>query len=245
MLHIMFHTKIENEDMVERYARNQLTPEERQAFEEHFFGCDECFAKLQSVEAFVAGIRDASARGLLNDQPAAAASPSIWIWAFAGAMCVAVLCGIIGWKYLTDSVALRLQLARATDQLQTEQLERSKLAASPTTVEMAEANVPVAMLQGSRAGEASAIVLQPGARHLVLWIEPGPSRYRNFRVDVFSRDNHLVSSLDHLAANRYGAVTASLPTNQLPSGDFRITLTGQDPPPAALAGEYRLQVRRP
>lgn len=241
----MLHTKIENEDIVERYARNQLSSDERQAFEEHFFGCDQCFTKLQSLEAFAAGIREASARGLLNDQPAPSTSLSIWIWAFAGAMCAAVLCGIIGWKYLTDTVALRAQLARATDQLRAEELERSKLASSPSVVEQAEANIPVAMLQASRAGESSAIVLQPGARHVVLWIEPGPSHYLNFRVNVFSRDNHLVSSLDHLAANRYGAVTASLPTDQLPSGDFRITLTGQDPPPAALAGEYRLQVRRP
>lgn len=241
----MLHSKIKNEEIIERYARNQLTPEERQAFEEHFFGCDECFAELQSVEAFVAGVRDASARGLLNDQRATA--PSIWTWAFASVMCAAlILCGIIGLKYLRDTVELRAQLARATDQLRVERLERSGLEAKSSAAESAEANVPVAMLQASRAGEApSAIVLQPGARHLVLWIELGPSHYHEFRVDVFSDVDHLVGSLDHLALNPYGAVTASFPTDQLPSGDFRITLTGQDPPPAALAGEYHLQIRRP
>lgn len=243
----MLHSKIQNEEIVERYLRNQLVPEERQAFEEHFFVCDECFRKLQSVDAFVAGICDASSRGLLNDQRATATPPSIWTWAWA---CVAfaafVLSGILGWKYLRDTVELRAQLARATDQLQAERRERSGLETKSDVVEQAEANVPVAMLQASRSGEAvSAIVLQPGARHLVLWIELGSSRYRDFRVDVFSSGNHLVSSLDHLATNRYGAVTASLPTDQLPTGDFRITLTGQDPPPAALAGEYRLQIRRP
>ena len=241
----MLHSKIKNEDIVERYAHNQLAPEERQAFEEHFFGCDECFAELKSVEAFVAGVRDASARGLLNDQRATASS--IWTWAFASVMCAAlILCGIIGWKYSRDTVELRAQLARATDLLRAERLERSGVEAKSNAVEQAEANVPVAMLQASRAGEApSAIVLQPDARRLVLWIELGPSRYQNFRVDVFSTADRLVCSLDHLAVNHYGAVTASLPTDQLPSGDFRITLTGQDPPPAALAGEYHLQVRRP
>ena len=241
----MLHSKIQNDDIVERYARDQLAPEERQAFEEHFFGCDECFAELQSVEAFVAGIRHASARGVLSDQRATA--PSISTWIFASAMCAALaLCGIIGWKYLSDTVELRAQLARATDQLRAERTVSSGLEAKSNDLERAEANVPVAMLQASRAGEApSAVVLQSGARHLVLWIELGPSRYRDFRVDIFSTGNHLVGSLDHLALNPYGAVTASLPTDQLPSGDFRITLTGQDPPPAALAGEYRLQIRRP
>ena len=243
----MLHSKIKNEEIVERYARNQLAPEERQAFEEHFFGCDECFAELQSVETFVASVRDASARGLLNDHDTAATSPSIWKWTSASAMCAAlVLCGVIGWKYLRDTAELRAQLSRTTDQLRAERLERSVLEAKSNAVEQAEANVPVAMLQASRSGEPrSAIVLQSGAQHLVLWIELGPSRYHDFRVDVFSSDNHLIDSLDHLALNYYGAVTASLPTDQLPSGDFRITLTGQDPPPAALAGEYHLQVRRP
>ena len=243
----MLHSKIKNEDIVERYARNQLAPEERQTFEEHFFGCDECFAELQSVEALVEGVRDASARGLLNDQRVSATLPSIWTWAFASVMCAAlVLCGIIGWKYSRDTVELRTQLARATDQLRAERSERSGVEMKSNAVESAEANVPVTMLQASRTGEApSAIVLQPGARHLVLWIELGPSRYHDFRVDVFSSDSHVIDSLDHLALNRYGAVTASLPTDQLPSGDFRITLTGQDPPPAALAGEYYLRVRRP
>lgn len=239
----MLHSKIEHEEIVERYVRNQLAPEERQAFEEHFFGCDECFAKLQSVEAFVAGIRDASSRGLLEDQHATA-TPSIWTWVFACGMCAAlVLCGIIGWKYRSATVELRAQLARAN---QFEGLRPSGHETKPTFVERPEPNVPVAMLQASRAGEApSVIVLQPGARHLVLWIELGPSRFRDFRVDVYSRENHLVGSLDQLAINHYGAVTASLPTDQLPAGDFRITLTGQDPPPAALAGEYHLQIRRP
>lgn len=242
----MLHSKIQDEEIVERYVRNQLVPEERQAFEEHFFGCDECFARLQTVDAFVAGIRDASARGLLKDHRATATS-SIWTWAFACVTSAAlILSGILGWKYLHDTVELRAQLARATDQLQVDRLERSGLEAKSNALEQAEANVPVAMLQASRSGEASpVIVLQPGARHLVLWIELGSSRYRDFRVDVFSSDNHLVSSLDHLATNRYGAITASLPTDQLPAGDFRITLAGQDPPPAALAGEYHLQIRRP
>jgi len=242
----MLHSQIKNEEIIERYARNQLTLEERQAFEEHFFGCDECFAELQSVEAFVAGVRDASARGLLKDERTTE-MPSILTWAFACGMCAAlVLCGIIGWKYRSDTVQLRAQLARATDQLRVEALESSGLAAKSSATELAEANVPVAMLQASRAREAqSVIVLQPGARHLVLWIELGPSRYHEFRINVFSDVDHLVGSLDHLALNPYGAVTASLPTDQLPSGDFRITLTGQDPPPAALAGEYHLQIRRP
>ena len=53
----MLHSQIENEEIIERYVRSQLTPEARRAFEEHFMGCDKCFEKLQTTERFIAGIR--------------------------------------------------------------------------------------------------------------------------------------------------------------------------------------------
>src|ERR1044071_4896499 len=82
---MMVHPQIDNEEVVERYVRNQLTPEERTAFEEHFFGCEECFDNLQTTERFVAGIRDSSNRGLLKDEAATSfTGASIWLkWAFA------------------------------------------------------------------------------------------------------------------------------------------------------------------
>jgi len=61
----MMHPQIEDQEIVERYVRNQLAEEERKAFEEHFFACDDCFEKLQATDRFVAGMRDAARRGLL------------------------------------------------------------------------------------------------------------------------------------------------------------------------------------
>src|SRR5262249_52450855 len=130
---------------------------------------------------------------------------------------------------------------------QLEKQQQSRTQTEQTVpIEQAEANVPLVMLQASRAqDETASVSLKSNDQRLVLWIEPGPSRYRYFRLDVFSSDNHMVTSVDHLVLSHYGALSASLPTKQLPAGDFRITLTGQDPPPAALAGEYHLQIRRP
>ena len=112
--------------------------------------------------------------------------------------------------------------------------------------ETAEANVPLVMLQTSRAGEGPAtVVLAKDARHLVLWIEIGPVRYREFRLEVFSDQERPVTSLEHLKPGPYGALAASVPTEQLPTGECRIKLTGEDPAPAALAGEYLLRIQRP
>lgn len=241
------HSEIEKAETVEGYVRNQLAPDERQAFEEHFLGCDECFEKLQTAERFAAGVRDAAARGLLETRSQLRVVNSRWFaWAFAATACIALIfAGLAAWAYFGQLPRLRGELRQTAARLENKQ--QSHNPAEPAVpLEQAEANVPLVMLQASRAREeAASVILKPDDKQLVLWIEPGRSRYRDFRLDVFSTDNDLVRSVDHLQLSRYGAIAASLPTKQLPAGNFRITLTGQDPPPAALAGEYHLEIRRP
>ncbi len=62
------HKKIEQEEIVERYVMRQLSEEEEAAFEEHFFGCDECFEKVKFTEKAIAGIRAAAKEGLLEEK---------------------------------------------------------------------------------------------------------------------------------------------------------------------------------
>jgi hypothetical protein len=245
----MMHSQIEKEEIVERYVQRQLPPEMQQAFEDHFFECDECFAKLQEVERFRAGVRDASARGLLPDESltAAAAGRGGWLrWAFAMTSCsTAALVAIAGWMYFRQIPALRGERDQAASRLQLEREARSQSAQAISPAEGAEANVALVMLQASRAGEKPpTTVLQPGAQHVVVWIEIGPSRYRSFRIDLLTPDNRPIASVDRLERGPYGALTASLPADKLPAGDLRITLSGQDPPPASLVADYQLRIEK-
>jgi anti-sigma factor RsiW len=66
----MTHPEIEQREVIESYVRNRLTAEERLAFEEHFFICDQCFAQVQDMERFVAGIHYAAETGLIAPQAA-------------------------------------------------------------------------------------------------------------------------------------------------------------------------------
>ena len=242
------HSRIEQEEIVERYARKQLTPEEQQEFEEHFFACEECFQKLQDMERFLAGTRDAGERGMLNERArAAVAGRSSWFLpALAAATCAALFGAASGWMYLREMPRLHDELEQTKEQLNSEKQGRAELERKVAIVETAEANVPLVMLQTSRARDGSATVALPKeARHLLLWIEIGPSRYREFQLQVFSQQGQLVSSLEHLKPGPYGALAASIPTEQLPRGECRIKLTGQDPAPSSLAGEYLLRINRP
>lgn len=244
----MMHPQIEQEEIVERYVRRQLPPQEREAFEEHFFGCDECFEKLQAAERFHAGIRDASAKGLLDSQSQAAAAGrgAWWGWGFALTSCASVVLLLIaGWMYFGLIPRLREERDRVAADLQLERQARARTTPPPSPAEGAEANVALVMLQASRTGAKPAIaVLPPGAKHLVLWIEIGPSRDRRFRMDVTTTDNRPVSTLEHLERGPYGALVASLPADKLPTGDLRITLSGEGPPPASLVGDYQLRIEK-
>jgi anti-sigma factor RsiW len=66
MMHTEIHKQIKDNDIIELYVLNKLSAEERLAFQQHFFECDQCFEQAQIAARFVAGVRDASKAGLLT-----------------------------------------------------------------------------------------------------------------------------------------------------------------------------------
>lgn len=246
----MLHTQIEHDEVVERYVRNRLAPEDRQAFEEHYFACDECFEKVQSMERFAAGVRDLAERGALEDaaEPAASwkAAPGL-LWAFAGASFAAIaLAALAAWGYLHQIPRLQRDLSSAVAEIRLQQQTLAQMPPVGAAGSLAEANVPLVMLQASRGEEnTTSAVLPQNAKQLVVWIEIGPTSYRSYRIEVLSQTGQLISSVDGLSRGPYGALAASLPAEQLQTGIFQVKLVGQNPPPVSLVSEYRLQIRRP
>ena len=249
----MMHPQIEDEEIIERYVRNQLAEEERKAFEEHFFGCDDCFDKLQVAERFVAGVRDAARRGVLKGSASTEgmSAPRWGVWMFptlaATSVATMALAVIAAWTLLFQMPKLRRQLNQASADASAQREALAALEKQVASATQPEINVPLVMLQATRDAQASVnqAVLPSGAGHLVLWIEAPSSKFRNFRLQVETEDHHPVVTLDHLERNAYGSLAAGLPAAQLQPGEFRIMLTGEEPPPASLLAEYKLRIRRP
>lgn len=249
----MMHQEIDDQEIIERYVRNRLSLEERRAFEEHFFGCEECFAKLQILERFVAGLEDAGNRGLLHSGQSADSWPArawgSWMFpAFAASSCAAIVLAIVtGWVLFSQMPKLRKQLNRASAELSAQREAIGALQKQISSATQAEPNVPLVMLQATRDAQASIneTVLPPGAGRLVLWVELPASKFHSFRLQVETEDHHPVVTLDHLERNSYGALAVGLPAEQLQLGQFRIMLTGEEPPPASLLAEYKLRIRKP
>lgn len=248
----MMHAQIEDEEIIERYARNQLAPEERRAFEEHFFSCEECFEKLQATERFMAGMRNAVERGLLSSGSPQAALARGWrSWmlpALALSTCAALaFAAVTGWVFLFQLPSLRQQLQQVVAELRVQQETQAALE-KQFGRGAAEANLPFVMLEATRDLQAppSEVTLPAGAQRVVLWAEVGPAgRFRSFRLQVYAADNKLIETLEHLNRNSYGALVGSLPADRLPAGDYLIKLSGQEPPPSSVVAEYRLRIRRP
>ena len=245
----MLHTQIKHDEVIERYVSNRLTPAESRAFEEHFFECDECFAKVQEMEGFVAGVHDAAERGMLvgREERFAGSFAGSWLpWAFATSTCAAIALAVaLGWITLHRLPQLRADLDSTAAKVQSQQQMIARLHETPSRLDAPEANVPLVMLQASRGEEASHAFVPEDAKRLVLWVDLGPTRFTSYRMEVFSDSGKLVASIENLSRGPYGAIAASLPADQLHPGVFRITLTGQNPPPVSLVSEYRLQIRRP
>lgn len=247
----MMHQQIEDQEIIERYVRNQLKPEERNAFEDHFFGCDDCFEKLQATERFVAGTRDAASRGMLaGGAPGRVPAwpTGSWIPAFGlSAVAALFLAVAAGWLYFLQIPNLRERLGQSEAKLRAEQQARAALEQQLKRGMPAEVNVPLVMLQATRDTQAPPVeaILPAGAARLVLWIEIGSGRFSTYRLEIYGAEGKPIETLEHLTRNPYGALAASLPAERLQAGEFRIKLSGEEPPPASLLAEYRLRIRRP
>ena len=101
-------TRIEEEDLDARYLAGTLSEEEAEAFEEHYFGCDRCWAAVQlGLDVRAANAAGSESRGgptaLTIDRgrparPQAAARARRRWWPIAVAASVAVL-AVAVWKW--------------------------------------------------------------------------------------------------------------------------------------------------
>lgn len=66
----MNHDDAVRQMLTEQYLLNELTPELREEFEEHFFGCEECALNLRATAAFIE-----QSKGVLAARPTEKAAP--------------------------------------------------------------------------------------------------------------------------------------------------------------------------
>lgn len=221
----MTHEEAQSRELAEAYVNGRLTAAESDAFEEHFFGCSECWDDVETQRKLRAGVREWT--------PAVASSGRYWQWAFAAAACALV--GFVSWAMLFEIPRLKLEVARA---LHVTPPPAEKV---EVPVVMAQANLPVLMLEASRADTATAFGLPAGAAQFAIWLEAPAGGGRPFRLEITGAGGAGVATLAGLTPNAQGALTGSLPAAQVPPGRYTARLFGAN---GALAGEYKFEIKR-
>jgi hypothetical protein len=120
----MDHSKIDVENVAERYVTGRLSPEEAVGFEEHYLDCPECCVRVEAAQRLDRGMRrlaDEAAADFPHSRPPAhwSRSPRLAL-AAAALLAVALLPAGFGWWEIRD---LRGELSATREALTRAQAE--------------------------------------------------------------------------------------------------------------------------
>jgi hypothetical protein len=236
----MTHQDIEQRDIVDLYVRGRLNEEDKRAFEEHFFACDSCFDEVQTAQRMADGVRHAVHTGLLPEIKESAVAPW-WRPAFAfSAVACACLVGLSAYLWMVEIPRLRNEVQVAKSQAEAEH-QKLALARPPA---LPEGNLPLVMLEASRASGQNTLTIPASASQVALWIEPGSASFDHFALELSDAGGRAMKRVDGLAKNSYGAVSIVIPSEGLSAGKYRARLSGIRGGATQLIGEYSLEIRR-
>lgn len=214
----MDHTEAVQLMATERYLLGELSPEQRDAFEEHFFDCQECAFDVRTEAAF---IEEAKAQlPALTSSPAISAAPAPrqpaprreWFGWLRPAMAVpafALLLIIVGYQNLATIPSLRS--AATTPRL-----------APWTTIHTA-----------TRAGAHQPVVADRKSGAVLLIDNPNDGSYSSLAFELTNPQGKQFWSQTISAPTETGSTPATLslliPGGGLQQGSYALTITGITP----------------
>lgn len=258
----MNHQEIEQQDIIERFVRHKLPPDDRRAFEEHYFACDQCFEQVQRTAQFIAAVRHSAHSGVLAEGEMATAEswskgwlkPAL-IFATAAA---AVLAVALGYVFFHQSPPQREEVAQGEQQKPKEN-EIGKPTPSPENVAIshpprtpepinpAQAKAPTVLLDAARdARSGGTQLLLPAnavSAKLLIEVELG-TRFDTFQLQLFDAGKRPVASFNGIKATSQGVISVNVSAALLPNGKFLVKLYGAKGGERELVGEYDLTVRQ-
>jgi hypothetical protein len=220
--------------LVERYLLDELSPPERDAFEEHFFGCPECAEELRITAAFLSAAKRELRRGAeLPRVSNAAPKPGrrawfelLWRPAFLSPV-AALLLLVVVYQNVVVYPQARTEIAR---------LSRPE---TLTTVSL--------IGDGSRGGMTPSASLSGGDAVLLTFDVPAAERYASYSAELENPAGTTLWSVPVSADQARDTVALRVPAGRWEPGNYTLVIQGYASPgvPPALLARYKFSIHRP
>jgi anti-sigma factor RsiW len=202
----MDHTESIRLMAAEKYLLGELTPEQREQFEEHFFECQECALDIRAGAALVEHSKVVLAEPVAVSpvRTPVAAEPGRWAWlrpAFVVPV-LAVLLAVVGYQNLVTYPQLK------------------QLASSPQILPWASVNV------STRGTSTTQISTRPGEGFHLLVNIPPDSHYASYTFDLSSPSGRLEWSRTTPAASSDEARSIYIPGVNQEQGVYTLAVHG-------------------
>ncbi len=204
----MDHSEAVTKKMAESYLLEELTPEQRDAFEEHYFDCPECAKDVKAAAMLVANVKEVL-RAEPEFQPAREPARTFSGW--------------VSWLQPAYGLAAVLLLAVVTYQ---------NMVTIPGLKEQAKGNLPQALIPfsliaGSRGGPPPPVVSVEPKQPFVLYIDIPPSdNFASYTFVIQSEDGIARFSTPVSTEAAKQTVLLSVPGSLLQPGKYVVVLRG-------------------
>ena len=215
----MDHQQAEQLTAVEKYLLDELAPEERDEFEEHFFDCQECATDLRATAGFMAAAKKefkanpvAKPGGVSKGRsPFASLWPSMLVWS-ALAACLL----IIAYQYTVVYPRFQSEISQLT----------------------APEILPSLSLVGgnSRGGQVPAATLEASHDFLLLVDIPTQDRFSSYACLLYSPSGSLSWRVEVPAQSARDTISIRVPPAGRPSGEYTLAVQGNMDPKIAPGG---------
>ena len=203
----MDHSEAIREMLAEKYLLDELSPEARETFEEHFFGCMECAQDVRSGATLIGGMKDVLAEeparaGAVDRQPESTRSGWLgWLRPALALPVLIVLIGIVAYQNLVSYPKLKMA------------------ANTPQVLPWASVNV------SSRGANAPTITVHHGEGFLLFVNIPPDSRYSSYIAELHDPSGKMEWSLT-IPATIEDGYPVHVPAANRAGGSYTVVVQG-------------------
>ena len=204
----MDHEEAVREKATERYLLNELDPTQRDQFEEHVFGCQECALDLRAAAMFVEQSKTVLAEGAQTSAvrvPIVVPVKPAWFGWLRPALVVPVLAILLA-AVVYQNLVRHPRLEEAANQ--------------PQVLPWASINV------GTRGTNAPPVAVPPGKGFLLFVRIPPDSRYSRYTADLYNPAGKLEWSLTIPATSAEDTWPIQVPAANRESGIYTLSVHG-------------------